>query len=218
MTSMIKVVLADDHALVRRTLGDWLNRLPDIYVAHTCDNADEALAVALQLKPDVVLLDIDMPGMHAFEAAKAILTRLPQTRVIFLSAFFNDRFIEQALAVKAAGYITKGEPPESIALAIRQIFAGHTCFSPEIQARIVIGPEGARLVGTMHTRTRTLSARELEILRYLARAMSRKEIAQTLHLSVHTIDRHTTKLMNKLDIHNRAELCRFAIREGLAEP
>jgi DNA-binding NarL/FixJ family response regulator len=217
MSIPTSVILVDDHALVRDTLTTWLNTLPDIRVVAGCANSDEGLAAALHYRPDVVILDIDMPGQHVFEAARQMRTRLPDTRIVFLSAFFSDRFIEQALAVKAEGYLTKGEPPESVARAVREVRAGNICFSPEVRARIVLDPSGLRLETASQTRTATLTEREHEILRYLARAMSRKEIAQIMHLSVHTVDGHTTNLMRKLDIHNRAELCRFAIREGLAE-
>jgi DNA-binding NarL/FixJ family response regulator len=217
MSGLIRVILADDHLLLRDMLAERLNALPDMRVVAACGNADEALVEARRHRPDVVILDIDMPGKLVFEAARAMRTELPDTRVLFLSAFFNDRFIEQALEVKAAGYLTKGEAPESVAQAIRKVHAGQVCFSPEVKRRIVIESDGVRLSSAPSTRIATLSNRELEVLRYLARAMSRKEIAQVMALSLHTVDRHTTNLMNKLDIHDRTRLCRFAIREGLAE-
>jgi DNA-binding NarL/FixJ family response regulator len=218
MERKIRIILADDYALVREALAMWLGRQPDVQIVALCSTVDEALAATLQSEPDVLLLDIDMPGQGAFEAARTIAVRLPATRVVFLSAFVRDGFIEQALAVRAAGYLTKGESLESLAAAIRATHAGRTCFSACIRARMVVGGGGTRLADAPRTRTKTLSRRENEILRYLARALSRKEIAQTVRLSVHTVDRHTANLMRKLDIHSRTELCRFAIREGLAEP
>jgi DNA-binding NarL/FixJ family response regulator len=217
MDATTRVVLADDHALVRDMLAHWLNSAPDIRVAATCASADEAVAAAAQHAPDVVLLDIDMPGQNAFDAARTIQADQPHARIIFLSAFCNDRFIEQAIRLRAAGYLTKGESPESVARAIRNARFGRASFSPDVQQRIVIEPTGVRLLQPPHSRASLLSARELEVLRYIARAMSRKEIARMMGLSVHTIDRHTSNLMQKLEIHDRAALCRFAIREGLAE-
>jgi DNA-binding NarL/FixJ family response regulator len=217
VSSLIRVILADDHLLLRDMLADRLNALPDMHVEAVCGNADEALAAARRCHPDVVILDIDMPGKLAFEAARVMRQELPDTRVFFLSAFFSDRFIEQALDVKAAGYLTKGEAPESVAQAIRKVHAGQVWFSPEVRQRIVIESGGVRLASAPCTRTATLSNREMEALRYLARALSRKEIAKVMKISLHTVDRHTTNLMNKLDIHDRTELCRFAIREGVAE-
>jgi DNA-binding NarL/FixJ family response regulator len=216
MTKPTTVILADDHALIRETLANWLNALPDISVVAVCVNSEEAVAAVVRHRPDIALLDIDMPGQLAFEAAKFIHAQSPDTRVIFLSAFFNDQFIEQALAVQAAGYLTKGEAPESVANAIREVRIGKVCFSPEVLARIVIDSSGMRLAAKPCTRMATLTARETELLRFLARAMSRNEIALAMHISVHTVDRHTANLMQKLSIHTRAGLCRYAFREGLA--
>jgi len=218
MTTPIRVILADDHSLVRTTLAAWLSALPDLCVLTTVESAEAALSAALDQRPDVVLLDVDMPGQDAFDAARAIQARAPLVRIIFLSAFFSDRYIERALAVKAAGYLTKAEGPESVAQAIREVRSGRVCFSPDVRSRLVVDATGVRLANPAQTRTASLTPRELELLRYLGRAMSRKEVAKVMHLSAHTIDRHTTNLMQKLGIHNRAELCRFAIREGLAEP
>jgi DNA-binding NarL/FixJ family response regulator len=214
----ISVLLVDDHALVRDTLTQWLNSAPDISVAGAAATADQAVSIALRLRPDVVVMDIDMPGLVAFDAAKTILASLPETRVLFLSAFSNDRYIEQALAAGAAGFVTKGQPAESVARAIQRVASGDLHFSPDIQARIVIDPDGPRLAATAHTRASTLTDRELEVLHYLASGMSKKEMARAMHVSVGTVNNHAANIMRKLDIHDRVELARFAIREGLAEP
>ena len=210
------VILADDHALIRDTLAEWLRALPYMRVAAVCANGREAVSAAARLKPDIVLLDIDMPGQSPFEAAKLIQAGSPETRILFLSAFFNDRFIQEALAVRAAGYLTKGESPETVAKAIRDVREGRVYFSPEVLTRVVIDPTGVKLAEQARTRMDTLTAREVEILRYLARAMSRNEIAEAMHISVHTVDRHTANLMQKLSIHSRSGLCRYALQEGLA--
>jgi len=213
----ISVAMIDDHALVRSTLASWLASTPDIRVVAEASSADEGLAAIFELKPDVVLLDIDMPGLLAFEAARTIHVRLPDTRIRVLSAFLHDHYVEQALAVEASGYLTKGEPPAALAEAIRAVAGGGVFFSPDVQARIVIDSSGARLANGPQTRLSTLTPRELEVLRYVARGLSKKEIAQVMHLSAKTVDNHSTSLMSKLDIHDRVDLARFAIREGLAE-
>jgi len=218
MTKKVSVLLADDHSLIRESLKARLETEPDITVVATAANADDAATEAIRLKPDVVLMDIDMPGLAAFEATKIIKSRSPGTRIIFLSGFFHDRYIEEALEAGASGYLTKGESPESVIQGVRTVSSGGTCFSPDVQARIVVDTKGLRLAAQAHTRTATLTRREMEVLRYLARGMSKKQVAQTMHLSVKTVERHSDRLMNKLDIHDRVELARFAIREGLAEP
>lgn len=218
LTRPITVVLADDHTLVRNTLASWLKSAGGIQVVADIGNADAAVDACIAHKPDVVVLDIDMPGLQCFDAARSIKARCPNTRVLFLSAFFHDRYIEDALGVEASGYVTKGESPTTIVEAIRIAVAGGVYFSPEVKTRLVIDSSGVRLAAKKLTRSSLLTAREVEVLRYIARGMAKKEIAATMHLSVKTVDNHCTSMMNKLDIHDRVDLARFAIREGLAEP
>ncbi len=217
MTNHISVLLADDHALVRETLRDRLEKEPDMTVVASVANADEAVEQALLHKPDVVLLDIDMPGKSCFDAARTIQTECPGTRTIFLSSFFNDNYIDQALDIEAAGYLTKGESAASVIQAIRTARAGRRHFSPQIESRIVLDVGRTRLAAVGRSRKSTLSNRELEILRYIARGMSQRQIAQVTHRSERTIHTHCNNIMVKLDIHDRVALTRFAIREGLAE-
>ncbi len=218
MTEPISVLVVDDHAMVRGTLGRYLNAEPDMRVVASVSNADRAVVEATRLKPDIILMDIDMPGRFCFEAVQTIRSMSRDTRVIFLSAFFHDRYIQQALGVQAWGYVTKGESEQALIEAIRAVSSGEAYFSPEVQARIVVDTSGARLrQGTQTTRTNTLTDREMQVLQHVARGMLRKVVAKTLGISAHTVDRHLTALMDKLDIHDRVELTRFAIREGLAD-
>lgn len=214
----ISVLLADDHALLRNMLKERLSGEADINVVAATACAEDALRQAASIRPDVAVLDIDMPGLSPFEAAKELAEICPETRVIFLSAFVHDGYIEQALAARASGYLTKSEPPEMVAEAIRRVNGGATCFSPQVLKRIVIDSTGVRLSDRMRTRAELLSGREREVLGYIARGMAKKGIAQVMDVSVKTIEHHTAHLMHKLDIHDRVELARFAIREGLAEP
>jgi DNA-binding NarL/FixJ family response regulator len=218
MANPITLLLADDHSLMRESLRTRLEKEPDLQVIATASNADEAASESIRLRPDIVLMDIDMPGLASFEAVKVIKSRCTETRIIFLSAFFHDRYIEEALAAGASGYLTKGESPEAVIQSVRTVASGGTCFSPDVQSRIVVDSRGLKLATPVQTRTGTLTRREMEVLRYLARGMSKKQVAQTMHLSVKTVERHSDRLMSKLDIHDRVELARFAIREGLAEP
>ena len=217
MSARIKLLVVDDHALVRDVLADRLEREPDIKVVGTASTADEAIRMTSKHKPDIILMDIDMPGLDCFDAAKVIMSAQPQTRIIFLSAFHHDCYIENALTVKARGYLTKREPPESLISAIHEVASGGACFSEEVQARIVVDSRGAKLAAKKTTRASMLTPRENEILRYVARSLSKKEIARITNLSVKTVDRHCANLMGKLDIHDRVELTRFAIREGMAD-
>lgn len=218
MSRPIRVLLADDHTLVRETLAGWLHTAPGLEIVASVASGDEALTRAVAERPDVVLLDIDMPGLQAFEAAELIRQRCPATRVVFLSAFTHDRYIEQALDVGASGYLTKAEPADTVVRAIREVATGGAYFSPEVEARIVFGSDGVKLAQAAQTRSATLTPQQLRILRYLAQGLSKKEIAEVMHLSERTVNRHCDNLMARLDIHDRVGLTRFAIREGLAEP
>jgi DNA-binding NarL/FixJ family response regulator len=218
VTAPISILIADDHSMVRQLLGRRLENELDMIVVATVSDADEATAQAIRLKPDIILMDIDMPGLSCFEAAEMIRRQCPDSRIVFLSAFFHDKYIEQAMAVQAWGYITKNEPEDSVVKAVRKVSSGVAYFSSEVKARIVVDSRGARLKSHRTSRASTLTEREMEVLRYLARGMAKKEVARTMHISVNTVNRHTTSLMAKLDIHDRVELARYAIREGLANP
>jgi DNA-binding NarL/FixJ family response regulator len=217
MTRSIRVLVVDDHALVRGALAERIQREPDIHVVGTAANADEAIRQALETNPDLILMDIDMPGLICFDAAREIATLCPDTRVVFLSAFLHDWYIDQALQVRARGYLTKREPPETVVAAIREVASGGAYFSEEVRSRIVVDSGGARLGDDSKSVATTMTTREVEVLRYIARGLSKKEIATIMHISPKTVDKHSTNLMTKLNIHDRVALARYAIREGLAE-
>jgi DNA-binding NarL/FixJ family response regulator len=213
----IRILLVDDHTLLRDALSQQLAEFVEFEVVGGASDAGEAMELAFELKPDVIVMDIDMPGMICFDAVERIRARLEKVAVLFLTGSFNDHYIERALKIGAAGYLHKSEPAKTLAMAIREIAAGGEFFTDEVRARVVskkgtMSPgDGAKLRGE------TLTDREIEVLRYLARGLSKKEVAGLMHLSPKTIESHSTRLMDKLDIHDRVELARYAIREGLAE-
>ncbi len=211
----IKVLVVDDHALVRGALVECLQRESGIAVVGTAGTAEEAIKLTLEFKPDIILLDINMPGMLCFDAARTITSLAPHTHIVFLSGFLSDSYIEQALAVRARGYIVKRESLDTVVAAVREVAAGGVYFSEEVRARIVVDSRGAKLAGPPRTVGSTLTTREAEILGYIARGLSKKAIANLMHISVKTVDHHAVKLMKKLAIHDRVELTRYAIREGL---
>ena len=151
------------------------------------------------------------------KAAERIKTRSEEMKIIFLSSAFHDHYIESALKIGASGYLHKGEPTETLAMAIREVAAGGSYFSDEIRDRIVEKDGSYSLAEGAKMRSKTLTDREVEVLRYLARGLTKKEIAGLMHLSPKTIESHCARLMDKLDIHDRVELARYAIREGLTE-
>lgn len=212
---MITVLVSDDHALLREMLCRRLQEEPGIEVVASTASADEAIAAANSFKPDIALMDIEMPGVSVFEAVKEIRQASPNTRIIYLSAFVQDGYIQSALDARASGYLTKSEESDDVVRAIRSVANGFTSFSAEVRSRLVLDGDGARLADRAYTRPQLLTKRELEILGYLARGMAKKEVARNLSISVKTVEAHSTHIMEKLDIHDRVELARFAVREGL---
>jgi len=215
--SEIRILVVDDHGVLRDAVSERLQRELDFTVVGTATDGESALALAAETRPDVILLDIHMPGMFTFEAARQLKTLLPEARIIFLSAFMSDVYIDQALDVKAHGYLTKREPIDKVIAAIREVASGGAYFSDEVRSRIVVDLNGARLSDAGASRLSQLSRREMEMLSYISQGLGKKEIAAITSLSVKTIDHHVTRLMNKLDIHDRVALTRYAIREGLSK-
>jgi DNA-binding NarL/FixJ family response regulator len=214
----LQVVLADDHALLRDMLRDRLEDTAQFKVAAATADADSAVAAVLKHRADVLVLDIDMPGRDVFDAAAVVRASSPATALLFLSSHYHDRYIQRAIELGARGYILKTRPPEEIVDAIRSVAQGGTSFSQEVMDRLIIEPKGVRLADASSTRLSQLSDRELEVLRYIASGLSKKEIAERMHLSVKTVQNHADRMMQKIDIHDRVELARFAIREGLVTP
>lgn len=213
----VGVLLVDDQALLRDMLNEVLQRDPRFRVLGSVSSADEALAVAGRVRPDVILIDIEMPGSNCFEVARQIARILPKTRLIFLTGFAHDRYIEQALSVGARGYLTKNVSPGMIMEAVLKVAAGAFYFSEQVRARMVIDESGPRLMDERASPIAGLSAREFEVLRHIAMGLAKKEIAGKMHISVSTVENHTAKIMKKLKIHDRVELARFAIREKLVQ-
>lgn len=216
--SKVRLLVVDDHALVLNALSRLLAEQPWIEVVGEATRAAEAVEVALRTRPDVIVMDIDMPGLICFDAVRRLRPQLPEAKIVFLSAFVHDGYIEQAIAAGAVGYVTKQEPSDRLVEAIRKVARGEAVFSDAILSRLVVTPDGLRLDAGAPTRLSTLTTREMEILRYIACGLSKRQVAAEIHISEKTVDAHTTSLMRKLDIHDRVELARFAIREGIAEP
>lgn len=194
-------------------------RLPaeGIEVIGCADSAETALILVAEHRPTVLLLDIDMPGRSAFAAARDVHSASPQTRVVFLSAFVHDAYIQQALSCEASGYVTKSEPVDVVVEAIRLVAGGRCHFSREVMQRLVVGANGVRLGSGRAGRFAMLTERELEVLGHVAKGLQQKQIAHLMDISLKTVQTHIANLMEKLDIHDRVALARFAIREGLIE-
>lgn len=216
----IGVLCVDDHAFLADGLRIRIEAEPDMRFLGHLDSADRLLETVLRLRPQVVLLDIDMPGRDPFDALLDLRRDASFTRPVMLSAHVRERYIDLAYTAGAWGYLCKADPPDAIIAGIRDVAAGRVASSPSVQDRIQPGASrgGGGDTDAVRTRLKSMTRRELEVLRMIARGMGRAEIAAALHRSPMTVDNHRKSLMKKLDIHDRGELIRFAIAEGLVEP
>jgi len=215
----IRVLCVDDHAFLADGLRARFELEDDIEFVGHLSSAEQLEERTRELRPDIVLLDIEMPGPDPFESANALKRMHPDVRVIFLSAYVRDHYISAAVSAGAYGYFSKSDDTDEIVTGIRGVArTGEFAFGPKVRERCAPSQVQRRQPPKPpSTRMESLSQRELEVLRLIGRGMSRHEIAETLCRSAKTVDGHREKIMEKLDIHDRAELVRFAIREGLVE-
>ncbi len=213
--STIRCVIVDDHTLFRDGLRRVLESETDLEVVGEASDAAAALEKVRELHPDVVLMDIGMPGMCSFEAAKQLVQDHPNTRLIFLTMYEEEEYLLQCMSVGAAGFMLKDSPAPKVITAVREVFQGHKYLSPQILGRMVDDVR-ARSSRTS-TRGTMLTPREREIIKMIAEGNSVKQIAVVLGRSVKTIEAHKFNLMRKLDIHNKAQLVTYAIQKKIVK-
>jgi len=214
---VISVLIADDQHLVRAGVRMLCESTPDITVAGEAVNGAEALRLAERLQPDVVLMDLHMPGMDGTTATRQILQVRPATRVVVLTTFDDDDRLYPALSAGACGFLAKDVSPSSVLDAIRRAAAGESPYSPTVLHRVVArassnwNGEGDRRRETVH-----FTEREQVVLRLVAEGLSNTEIAERMHIGVTTVKTHVSNLMTKTDSPNRVRLAVLAIQQGLA--
>jgi DNA-binding NarL/FixJ family response regulator len=209
----IRVLLVDDHAVLRAGIRVLLEMQPDIEVVGEAEEGWQAVERVRELHPDIILMDIGMPGLDGMAATREILASNPRTRVLFLTQHENKEYILPALKLGAAGYVLKRAEGDELITAIRTVYSGGTFLDPNIAGAIVseIGREEKGSIDPLNS----LSEREREILIRLARGETYQQIANTLFISPKTVDFHRSNLMRKLGLTNRSDLIRFAIQRGL---
>ena len=210
----LRIIIADDHQMLRQVLRALLDGDTDLEVVGEAENGHEAVRLCKQLKPDVVIMDVGMPELNGMEATRQCLADNPGVKVLALSMHTDRRFASGMLQAGASGYLLKDAAFDELIEAIRAVAAGKTYLSPAI-TEVVVDDYVQRLAGGEGGAFSVLSAREREVLQCLAEGMSTKDMAEALHVSVKTIETHRQQIMNKLDIHNVAELTKYAVREGL---
>ncbi len=212
----VSVGIADDHTFIREALRSVLSTEETIHVVGEADNGRKAVEMAVAERPDVVLMDIGMPRLNGLEAARQIRQSAPGVRVILLTAFGNDHYIQQVMDGDIDAYILKDSPSNLVTHAIHEVAEGRKFYSPEISRRIrKIGVESSNGHGSK-TAVR-LTGREIEVLQLIAEGAANKQIAGELGISIKTVEKHRQNLMDKLHIHETAGLTRYAISSGVID-
>ena len=214
----ITVLLAEDHTVVREGLKTLLEAEGDIQVVGEAENGRQAVELAKQLRPAVVVMDIAMPLLNGLEATRRILQAVPGAKVLILSAHGDDAYVEQVTALGAAGYLVKQTSAHMLSEAVREVQKGNTFFSPSISIRIPDSSQKRAARGRSSRKVgNRLSSREAEVLQLIAEGKTNRQVAAELGVSFKTADKHRQNLMNKLHIHDIAGLTRYAIAEGIIE-
>lgn len=215
MSDPIRVVLAEDHTIVREGLRALLDSRDDVVVVAEADNGKDAVAAATEHRPDVVVMDLNMPGLNGVDATKAIRDALPDTRVLILSMYSTEEHVRPAIRAGAGGYLLKGSGLSDLVAAITAVATGNAFFSPQVAKIVLDDSRRTERTGVNERAGAELTARERQILRLVAEGRSSPEIARDLNLSVKTVEGHRGRIMAKLDTKNVAGLVRHAIRLGL---
>jgi DNA-binding NarL/FixJ family response regulator len=210
----IRVLIADDHALVRMALRTLLEGETDFEVVGEAANTDDAIEIALRLRPDVLVLDMRMPGRGGIEVCRAVKDANPDTAVLVLTSFDDDEELYGALDAGADGYLMKDIRPGRVPTAIRAVYEGQSVFDSAIASRIVAGKSTAVGSGDL---VEPLSDRELEVLALMARGLSNRDIAQSLWLGESTVKTHVSHVMRKLAVNDRTSAVLKALRGGLVQ-
>lgn len=210
----IRIVIVDDHALVRLGLTTLINDQPNMQVVGEAGTAAEALQVVERFQPDVVLMDIRMPGESGIEATRAILSSFPRTRVVILTSFADDELVLRAIQAGAAGYVLKQADNQDLLRAITAAAHGEALLDPATTARLL---QQVRAFGRMADEDafRDLSEREIQVLAEVARGKTNAEIAEVLSLSEKTVRNHVSAILDKLNLSNRVELATYAVEHHI---
>jgi len=218
----ITVLISDDHTLLREGMRLLLEKETDIQVVGEAADGQQSVREAKRLKPDVVVQDLAMPLLNGFGAARQIAKELPTTKVLILSAYNDDQYIDHAIEAGAAGYLMKETVGDDLVRGIREVANGNAFFSPAVARRLLKSRQGRAGNGNgtetaLATKATVLTGRQTEILQLIAEGYANKQIAGMLSLSIKTVEKHRQDLMNTLNIHNIASLTRYAVSSGVVE-
>ncbi|HBN95357.1 MAG TPA: DNA-binding response regulator [Firmicutes bacterium] len=216
----MNVLIVDDHPLLRQGLSRLLELEGGINVVGQASNGIEALRLMDQLEPDVLLLDINMPGMNGIEVAKTVREKHPHTEVLVLTIHDNQSYVNEMIRVGAKGYLLKDAEPREVVHAIKKVATGETVYSTQLMERVMeryhhMEMQYGRLQSAAAIQDLELTNRELEILQYICEGLSNKEIANALFISEKTVKNHITSLLRKLEVEDRTQAAVFAVSHGI---
>lgn len=209
----IRILLADDHAIVRKGLRALLVTEPGLEVVAEAENGQQAIAEARRLSPDVVLMDLVMPGTDGLEATRHIRAEQPEVRILVLTSFATDDKVFPALKAGALGYLLKDSGPEELVQAIRQVYHGESSLHPSIARRLLLELASPSRQNSL---VEALTEREIDVLRLVARGWTNREIAEGLGIGETTVRTHVSSILSKLNVGSRTQAALYALREGLA--
>jgi two-component system response regulator NreC len=213
----IHILLADDHTILRAGLKMMLNAQPDMEVIGEAQDGRQAISEGIRLQPDIILMDITMPDMNGIEATRQVKKMLPEVKVLVLTMHENDEYVFQALRAGASGYMLKEAADTELITALHVIQSGKFYLSPSAQS-VMVGDYLQRVrTGEEKDTYSSLTEREREILKLVAEGYTNNQIAERLVISPKTVDTHRTHGMDKLNLHSRAEIVKYAMRRGLLE-
>jgi DNA-binding NarL/FixJ family response regulator len=214
------VLLVDDHMVLRQGMRALLMTEPDLEVVGEAENGRQAVEMAAKLCPDVIVMDIAMPELNGLEATRRITKETPQAKILILSSYSDDKFVQELTEAGAVGYLLKQTAAPEFIKAIRAAHRGKPCFSPTISKRLFDHYRQAFLKGgkpVSHKTSATLTSREREVIQLVAEGKGNRQVAADLKISVKTVEKHRQQAMNKLNIHDIAGLTRYAIAEGIID-
>jgi len=216
--SKIRILLTDDHTMFRQALKGLLAAEPDFDIVAEAANAADAIARSAECRPDLVLMDIGMAGLSGFEATRQIRRLRPESKVVFLTMYDDEEYLAECMEAGGSGYVLKDSPADQLVGAIRDVYHGGSYLSPRILAHLVDDFRSqVRTDQQRRSRLAALTKREREVFKLLAEGNSVKDIANTLNLSVKTVEAHKFNLMRKLDLHNKAQLVQYAIQKKVIQ-
>ena len=211
----LRILLADDHVVMRTGLRALLERQPNLEIVGESENGRETIDLVASLKPDVVVMDVGMPVLNGIEATKSIVTEHPNTAVVILSMHVDESYVMRALKAGARGYLLKDSAPADLLSAIQAVSQNKSFFSPKVSR--ILAEDYVRVLrqkGAVDSYD-LLTSREREILQLLAEGKANKEVALALNISPYTVETHRSHILEKLNLHNPAELILYAVRKGI---